>query len=85
MGSSVLSSCAVGFSGVIFGMIVIEGHLSQQATRSVLGLATVPTAAYPFVLLVLWQLLMWNSVSFLGHLCGILVGVDPCGGCDVPC
>lgn len=74
MGPGVRQSCAVGFSGVIFGMIVIEGHMSQQPTRSVLGLVTVPTPTYPVVLLFVWQLLMWNSVSFLGHLCGLLVG-----------
>ncbi|KAG2483916.1 hypothetical protein HYH03_017237 [Edaphochlamys debaryana] len=66
-------SCAVGFSGVIFGLIVVDNAQSNAATRSIFGLFTVPAQLYPWALLVFWQLLM-PSVSFLGHLAGVLVG-----------
>ena len=40
--------------------------------RSIFGLFTVPAKFYPWVLLVVWQLLV-PQVSFLGHLTGLLV------------
>ncbi|KAJ4705480.1 Rhomboid family protein [Melia azedarach] len=68
-----MDECAIGFSGVIFSLIVIETRLSGAQSRSVFGLFNVPANWYPLILLVLFQLLMPN-VSLLGHLCGILSG-----------
>lgn len=68
-----MNECAIGFSGVIFSMIVIETSLSGVQSRSVFGLFNVPAKLYPWILLLLFQLLMTN-VSLLGHLCGILSG-----------
>jgi membrane associated rhomboid family serine protease len=65
---------AVGFSGVLFTLAVEEASLSPLPDRSVFGLFRVPTRLYPWVLLILMQLVLGN-VSFLGHLSGILVGV----------
>ena len=56
-------------------------HRRQQAdlperlaqTRSVLGLFAVPARYYPWMLLVIWQLLV-PGVSFLGHLGGVAAG-----------
>lgn len=61
-----------GFSGVLFGLIVVETAQSGAPTCSILGLFSVPSPYFPWALLVFWQLLM-PSVSFLGHLCGVLV------------
>lgn len=68
-----MNECAIGFSGILFSMIVIETSLSGVQTRSVFGLFNVPAKWYPWFLLVVFQLLMTN-VSLLGHLCGILSG-----------
>jgi membrane associated rhomboid family serine protease len=68
-----LVSCAVGLSGAIFGLIVIETACSNVQTRSIFGLFTVPARLYPWALLVFWQLIM-PGVSFLGHLGGVLAG-----------
>ncbi|XP_028784840.1 rhomboid-like protein 15 isoform X3 [Neltuma alba] len=68
-----MNECAIGFSGVLFSMIVIETSLSGVQSRSVFGLFNVPAKWYAFILLVVFQLLMSN-VSLLGHLCGILSG-----------
>ncbi|PKU83578.1 Uncharacterized protein MA16_Dca008265 [Dendrobium catenatum] len=68
-----MHECAIGFSGIIFSMIVIETSLSGIQTRSVFGLFNVPAKWYAWILLVLFQLLATN-VSLLGHLCGILSG-----------
>ncbi|KXZ55011.1 hypothetical protein GPECTOR_3g174 [Gonium pectorale] len=65
--------CAIGFSGVIFGLIVVDTAASGAAQRSIFGLFTVPAQLYPWALLVFWQLLM-PSVSFVGHLSGVVVG-----------
>ncbi|KAK7337362.1 hypothetical protein VNO77_17929 [Canavalia gladiata] len=68
-----MTESAIGFSGVLFSMIVIETSLSGVQSRSVFGLFNVPAKWYAFFLLVVFQLLMQN-VSLLGHLCGILSG-----------
>jgi hypothetical protein len=68
-----MDECAIGFSGILFSMIVIETSLSGVQYRSVFGLFNVPAKWYAWILLVVFQLLMTN-VSLLGHLCGILSG-----------
>ncbi|PSS23547.1 Rhomboid-like protein [Actinidia chinensis var. chinensis] len=68
-----MNECAIGFSGILFSMIVIETSLSGVQYRSVFGLFNVPAKWYAWILLVVFQLLMTN-VSLLGHLCGILSG-----------
>uniref|UniRef100_A0A7I4EAD2 UBA domain-containing protein n=1 Tax=Physcomitrium patens TaxID=3218 RepID=A0A7I4EAD2_PHYPA len=65
--------CGIGFSGVIFSMIVMETSLNPVQTRSVFGFFSVPAKWYPWALLVLFQLLMPRA-SLLGHLAGILSG-----------
>ncbi|GAX83757.1 hypothetical protein CEUSTIGMA_g11182.t1 [Chlamydomonas eustigma] len=78
----VLHQCVVGFSGVIFGLIAVENHQvvvaaasggSSPPQRSLFGLVTVPAAAYPLLLLLLWQLMV-PGASFLCHLSGLLAG-----------
>ena len=71
--SGLLSHCAVGFSGVIFGLIPLDVRTTGGSQRSIFGLFAVPAITYPWVLLVLWQLLVPQS-SFLGHLSGLAIG-----------
>ncbi|KAI3447361.1 hypothetical protein Pfo_004026 [Paulownia fortunei] len=68
-----MDQCSIGFSGILFSMIVIETSLSGVQSRSFFGLFNVPAKWYVWILLVVFQLLMTN-VSLLGHLCGILSG-----------
>ncbi|XP_048432470.1 rhomboid-like protein 15 isoform X4 [Pyrus x bretschneideri] len=68
-----MNECAIGFSGILFSMIVIETSLSGHQSRSVFGLFNVPAKWYAWILLVVFQVVMPN-VSLLGHLCGILSG-----------
>jgi hypothetical protein len=65
--------CAVGLSGVIFSLVVVDSHLSPAQSRSLFGVVQVPTRYYPLALLALLQLLL-PSASLLGHLSGVLVG-----------
>lgn len=64
---------AVGYSGVLFAYAVIETHHSNVTHRSVFGLFRVPARIYPWVLLIVLQVLI-PGISFLGHLSGILIG-----------
>ncbi|CEO98353.1 hypothetical protein PBRA_006467 [Plasmodiophora brassicae] len=73
--ATMLMSCAAGFSGVLFGMIVLESMLGNTSgSRSVFGLVAVPSWAYPWVSMVAIQLLM-PGVSFVGHLSGAFIGL----------
>lgn len=71
--ATVMHQCAVGYSGVLFGLLVIENKMSRESRRSIFGFFSVPAPFFPVVLLILWQLLV-PRVSFLGHLTGLLVG-----------
>ena len=52
-----LSGGAVGYSGVLFTLAVIESHVATaSATRSVCGILEIPRRVYPFVLLFLLAL-----------------------------
>ena len=64
---------AVGFSGVLFSLMVIDNTLSGGSKRSVLGLFLVPTEIYPWVMLLFMSLIMPN-VSLVGHASGLVVG-----------
>ncbi|KAL7567649.1 hypothetical protein ACA910_000240 [Epithemia clementina (nom. ined.)] len=64
---------SVGFSGVIFHLSVLECNLGPQQARNVFGFFHVSPKLYPWVLLVIMQVIM-PGVSFTGHLVGILAG-----------
>ena len=71
---SYISTCAVGFSGVIFALKVVTTHIQPYGTASLMGFITVPVKLAVWLELVLISVLFPN-VSFVGHLAGILVGV----------
>ena len=64
---------SVGFSGVLFSLAVQESYLAGTTSRSLFGMVNVPSKYYPWAMLVVMQVLMPN-VSFVGHLCGLLIG-----------
>ena len=69
-----LNSHALGFSGIMFHLLVLESNLTPNATRSIFGFVNVPSYAYPVAMLVVMQVIMPN-ISFTGHLCGIIAGM----------
>jgi len=75
-----LMKAAVGFSGVLFTLAVVESYTATAPTRSFFGVVNVPTRVYPWVLLIILQIMI-PQISFLGHLSGLLVGVLYCYGC----
>eukprot|EP00613_Pedinella_sp_CCMP2098_P061312 CAMPEP_0171984732 /NCGR_PEP_ID=MMETSP0993-20121228/273981_1 /TAXON_ID=483369 /ORGANISM="non described non described, Strain CCMP2098" /LENGTH=430 /DNA_ID=CAMNT_0012637565 /DNA_START=112 /DNA_END=1404 /DNA_ORIENTATION=- len=80
---SYLKQHSVGFSGVIFALAVVDIYRNSSTThRSVMGVFSVPAKYYPWVLLIVLQVLIPN-VSFMGHLSGILSGtIQAHGGID---
>lgn len=73
LGRPLMRTCAVGFSGVLFGLKVVLNHNSPGWTE-VLGMR-LPTKYVCWAELLYLQLLVPNA-SFMGHLCGILAGLD---------
>jgi membrane associated rhomboid family serine protease len=68
-----LQYSGVGYSGVLFCYAIIGSYHSHVATRSFYGIMEVPSRLYPWLLLIVIQVVL-PGISFLGHLSGILVG-----------
>ena len=71
---SYLHTCAAGFSGVIFALKVVTTYNLPSGSMTNMFLFNVPSRIAHWVELVVIQLLV-PSVSFTGHLAGILVGL----------
>jgi membrane associated rhomboid family serine protease len=69
-----LYSSGVGYSGVLFCYALIEAYHTTETTRSIFGMFNVPSRMYPFILLIILQVVIPN-ISFLGHASGIIVGL----------
>lgn len=73
--SSFYYQCAVGFSGVIFALKVLDNRYFPGQGRRVMGLdINLPSGYVVWLELVLIQLITPNA-SLVGHLAGILVGL----------
>ncbi|XP_030633450.1 rhomboid-related protein 4 [Chanos chanos] len=71
--SSYSMQCAVGFSGVLFGLKVVNNHYNPGGVNYIMGLPVANRYAC-WVELVLIHI-MNPGTSFVGHLAGILVGL----------
>ena len=67
-------SSGVGYSGILFTYALIESFHTTETSRSIFGMFSVPSRMYPFILLIILQIVIPN-ISFLGHGAGILVGL----------
>lgn len=70
-------TCSLGVSGVLFFFISVDcfdPDLPANSGQQIFGLMPVPKKYYPWIMLVLMQLMIKN-VSFLGHLSGLLLGL----------
>ncbi|XP_067668931.1 rhomboid-related protein 4-like isoform X1 [Haliotis asinina] len=68
------TSCAVGFSGVLFALKVLTTHYTPPGLHYALGFIPVPSRFIYWAELVLIQMVTPNA-SFTGHLAGIVVGL----------
>lgn len=71
--SHLLTTCAVGFSAVIFALKTVLNYRAQGGTSYVMGIP-IPVKYAAWAELVLIQLIT-PQASFVGHLCGILAGI----------
>jgi hypothetical protein len=69
----VLRACALGFSGVVFGLMVIEAAADGAPTRVLFGRLPVPAPLLPWATMAVIQVLV-PGASLLGHLAGLLAG-----------
>lgn len=72
-GTSARLECAVGISGVLFALLVINVERSGGTSVSIFGLFNMPTRWYPLALAGVLQLLS-PGLSLMGHLSGIVMG-----------
>lgn len=70
---AIMSSCAIGFSGVIFALKFITTHEDSEGYRYIQGFR-VPTKYATWVELVAIHVLVPNA-SFMGHFAGVLAGI----------
>ncbi|XP_041353088.1 rhomboid-related protein 4-like [Gigantopelta aegis] len=68
------TSCAIGFSGVLFAMKVLTTHYTPSGLHYAFGFIPVPSRWIYWVELILISMVYPNA-SFIGHLSGILVGL----------
>jgi len=66
-------TAGAGYSGVLFGWLMIYAMQDPRGSTSVFGLA-IPNLVLPFVYLFATQLLI-RRVSFIGHASGIIIGL----------
>jgi len=78
-GDAWMMHCSVGFSGVIFALLVLQLELNGNVPQSVFGMFTVPPRVYPFAIAIAISAMM-PQVSALGHGLGIAVGFLYCFG-----
>jgi len=76
---SAMRTCALGFSGVIFALMVVDNAGVGAPQRSLFGRVDLPSALIPWALMLLIQLVV-PGASFLGHLAGLLAGEAWVGG-----
>ncbi|GFH56655.1 hypothetical protein CTEN210_13131 [Chaetoceros tenuissimus] len=72
--STWMTTQSLGFSGVLFHLLVLESYRNPNASHSIFGIITVSSKIYPWAMLLVIQFLLPN-ISFLGHFSGILTGL----------
>jgi rhomboid domain-containing protein 1 len=75
--SHLWTSCAAGFSGVLFGLgaVLSLSNNYRAATRSIFGL-TVPNAAAAMLMEVVATQMLLPHASLAGHACGAVAGLS---------
>lgn len=71
--TSFRNECAIGLSGVLFALLVVNVEVSPGTTVNVFGLFSMPKKWYPWALAAVLQLLS-PGLSLFGHLSGIILG-----------
>ena len=69
-----MTVCAIGYSGIIFGVIMLSVFIGENRYFYPFRLIKIKKIYMPWILLVITQFLI-PEASFMGHLCGILAAL----------
>ena len=69
---SILYTCAIGYSGILFGILAIDCTINKDYDR-ICCCFPIPPSIYPWLLLLALQTMM-EGVSLLGHFSGLVMG-----------
>lgn len=70
----ILEHCLTGFSGILFGILILSLAVSKSKKQSIYGLLFIPKALYPWLLLAVCQVVYLEHISIIANLAGILTG-----------
>ena len=71
---AILHQCLSGFSGVLFGMLVLALRVTKNKKQSIYGFCHIPKFLYPWLLLVICQVITYEHISIVANVAGIIVG-----------
>ena len=66
-----LQTCAVGYSNILFGMMMLEAMMEGEKYQNVFGLVRVKKTYVPWIMMIIIQISM-PKASLIGHLAGIV-------------
>lgn len=70
----VLDNCLPGFSGILFGILVLALGVTKGKDYNVFGLFTIPKMLYPWLLLAVSYALSYWEFSVTANLAGLIIG-----------
>ena len=71
---AIAENCLSGFSGVLFGVLVLALCVTKAKRQSVYGCCYIPKALYPWLLVLVCQLITYDHISVTSNVAGIIVG-----------
>ena len=71
---AILDQCASGFSGVLFGILVLALRVTKNKKQSVYIFCYIRKPLYPWLLLLVCQLITYEHISIIANFAGIVVG-----------
>ena len=70
----VLEQCIAGFSGVLFGVLILALGVTKNKKQSLYGFCYIPKPLYPWLLLLACQIVTYEQISVVANLAGIVTG-----------
>lgn len=71
---AILDQCLSGFSGVLFGILVLALRVSKSKKQSVYVFCYIRKSLCPWLLLFVCQLITYEYISIIANFAGIIIG-----------
>ena len=71
---TILHQCLSGFSGVLFGTLVLALRVTKTKKQSMYGFCYIPKFLYPWLLLIIWQMITYEHISAIQYKIACLTG-----------